>query len=77
MYEWRPHSSAVYNHQKWRNYPPFHACFTKLAKETFVFTSSCHIHYNMCDGGVEDNADICDHEAQIQVCAIVVVVIMA
>ena len=47
------------------------------AKETFVFTSSCQIHYNVCDGGVEDNADICDHEAQTEVRAIVVVVIMA
>ena len=50
---------------------------TLINKHTQVFTSRCLVLHNVCEGLVEYNADICNHETQSEVGAIVVVVIMA
>ena len=50
---------------------------TLINKHTQVFISRCLVLHNVCEGLVEYNADICNHETQSEVRAIVVVVIMA
>ena len=50
---------------------------TLINKHTQVFISRCLVLHNVCEGLVEYNADICNHETQSEVGAIVVVVIMA
>ena len=55
---------------------PFQVCLTIATRNVFFNIELPH-PYNVCNGGVEDNADICHHEAQTEVRAIVVVVIMA
>ena len=67
MYECWPHdwcgaiNFAVHN-QKWRKYPLFRFVWPS----PFALTASCHIHYNMCDGWVEANADICHHRSKLK-----------
>ena len=50
---------------------------TLINKHTQNFISRCLVLHNVCEGLVEYNADICNHETQSEVRAIVVVVIMA